>query len=91
MVQGASNQRLFPGHQTHRGPVAEEILPEGSLVKEQNEIHREWAQMVEDESRNLTAWEEGFVASVIERLDAGYHLTETQAETLERIYAEKTP
>jgi hypothetical protein len=51
-----------------------------------------WLERIESEGRNLSTWEEEFVASIRERFDRGWStLTERQAEILERIYAEKTP
>lgn len=41
--------------------------------------------------RGLTKWEEGFVDSVAERLVARGTLTDRQVETLDKIYAERTP
>ncbi len=40
---------------------------------------------------NLTTWEEEFVASLRSQFDAGRELTDKQLETLERIYAQRTP
>lgn len=51
-----------------------------------------WVETIETEGANLTKWEEDFVQSIRERFDQGrFHLTDRQAEILERIYAEKTP
>lgn len=51
-----------------------------------------WVETIETEGINLTKWEEDFVQSIRERFDQGrFHLSERQAEILERIYAEKTP
>lgn len=52
----------------------------------------DWLTTIETEGVNLTKWEEDFCLSIRERFDEGrFNLTERQAETLERIYAEKTP
>ena len=51
-----------------------------------------WVETITTEGLNLTKWEEDFVMSIRERFEEGrWHLTEKQAEILERIYAEKTP
>jgi hypothetical protein len=41
--------------------------------------------------RGLTTWEADFVDSVAEQLEALGRLSERQIETLDRIYAERTP
>jgi hypothetical protein len=41
-------------------------------------------------SKELTEWEENFITSITEFIDARGYLTPKQMETLERIYAEKT-
>lgn len=46
---------------------------------------------IEDEGRNLTKWEEGFVMSLREQFDERGTISERQTEILEGIYAEKTP
>ena len=46
--------------------------------------------VIADEGRNLSKWEEDFVASLEEQRESGRKLSERQAEILERIYAEKT-
>jgi hypothetical protein len=40
---------------------------------------------------NLTTWEETFIESVRSQFAGGRDLSDKQIETLERIYAEKTP
>ena len=50
-----------------------------------------WLDKIADEGRNLSKWEEEFVASLEEQRASGRQLSERQAEILERIYAEKTP
>ena len=45
---------------------------------------------LEAPSRELTKWEEDFIASVTEQFEERGSLSERQAEVLERIYAEKT-
>lgn len=53
--------------------------------------HRAWVQALTDNrSRELTEWEESFVASVARHIEAGRFLSDKQAAILERIYAEKT-
>lgn len=51
---------------------------------------RLWITKIQDEGRGLTTWEEEFVESVAEQLERR-DLSDKQVETLERIYAEKTP
>lgn len=41
-------------------------------------------------SRDLTAWELGFLADIADQFDRRSTLTDKQFEILERIYAEKT-
>lgn len=58
----------------------------------ENPNYVDWLESIEVEGRNLTAWEEEFVASLRDRFDRGWTtLTDKQAEVLERIYADKTP
>jgi hypothetical protein len=47
-------------------------------------------QDLETPSRELTKWEEDFIASVTEAFSIWHNLTERQFEILDRIYAEKT-
>lgn len=61
------------------------------LTREQSEWVG-WLETVETEGLNLTKWEEDFCQSIRERFDEGrFHLSEKQADILERIYADKTP
>ena len=46
---------------------------------------------IREEGRNLTKWEEDFVDNVEDQLRVRGTMSELQQETLERIYAEKTP
>lgn len=50
----------------------------------------EWIQRINDEGRNLTEWEIGWMESVTEQYESKGWLSERQLEILERIYAEKT-
>lgn len=61
-----------------------------STRKEKRNLHGTWLADILSQARNLTAWEQQFLASIEERLDEGWNLSEKQAEVLERIYAEKT-
>lgn len=45
----------------------------------------------EGPARGLTKWEENFVESVAEQLESRGTLTDRQVETLDKIYAERTP
>lgn len=51
----------------------------------------EWLERIEVDGVNLTAWEEEFVESIRARRETGRALTDSQAETLERIYSARTP
>lgn len=48
-------------------------------------------EAIEHQGVNLTVWEEGFVESLRTHFDAGGVLSDRQLETLERVYAERTP
>lgn len=55
------------------------------------EIYMSWVDALETEaSDSLTSWETGFVESIRNRLLNRRDLTKAQADTLERIYTEKT-
>lgn len=55
------------------------------------EIIQSWIDAINDEaSDSLTDWESNFIESIQNYLDARGHLTQSQEETLERIYAQKT-
>ncbi len=51
----------------------------------------DWIACVNDEGRSLTTWEEEFMESITEQFEATGDLSEAQIDTLERIYAERTP
>lgn len=55
------------------------------------ETLREWIETCLDEGINLTDWETSFLESISDQLDRRGSLSEGQVETLERIYAHKTP
>lgn len=61
------------------------------MPQKKHEFVEGWLAVCEDNSDRLTKWEENFIASIREQLDQGRVLTELQIETLERIYAERTP
>lgn len=55
------------------------------------EVYVSWVESILTESsEKLNDWERGFIESVGNYLDRGWNLSRKQAETLERIYAEKT-
>lgn len=56
-------------------------------MRQPPEVIRHWITTIEEESRNLTSWEESFIASVTEQSQ----WSEKQQEIIERIYTEKTP
>ena len=55
------------------------------------EIIERWIKTVQDEGRSLTAWEEEFIESIAQQFERKRFLSDRQEETLEKIYAEKTP
>lgn len=55
------------------------------------EVYQAWCIALRDEaSEKLTLWESDFLDSIEGRLAFRNNLTKSQAETLEKIYAEKT-
>ena len=54
-------------------------------------VLRGWLDALETPSRELTEWEQHFLASVRVQLELRGSLSPRQVEHLERIYAEKTP
>ena len=60
-------------------------------MSKSKEILTGWIEAIQEQGRGLSKWEEDFVDSVSEQLSSRGTLSERQEETLERIYAEKTP
>lgn len=58
---------------------------------ENNQTYLQWCEIIINEGRHLTKWEENFAYDMQEILETNRNLSEKQAETLERIYSEKTP
>ena len=56
-----------------------------------NDDHRDWIERVNDEGVNLTKWEEGFMINITDQFERSGRLSPGQIETLEKIYAERTP
>lgn len=54
------------------------------------EVIREWIELVNDEGRGLTKWEEDFMESITEQFEERGSISDRQEEILERIYSEKT-
>jgi hypothetical protein len=54
------------------------------------EVIREWIELVNDEGRGLTKWEEDFMDSLTEQFEERGSISDRQEEILERIYAERT-
>lgn len=54
-------------------------------------LRQQWIRDVNEEGQGLSAWELGFMESITEQFERSGRLSEKQIETLERIYAEKTP
>lgn len=48
-------------------------------------------EIINDEGRGLTKWEEDFMESIIGQFERKNWLSERQEEILQRIYDEKTP
>jgi len=61
------------------------------VVIQKPEIIERWIKTVQDEGRSLTAWEEEFIESIAQQFERKRFLSDRQEETLEKIYAEKTP
>lgn len=57
----------------------------------QQELIQHMLSALETPSKDLTKWEENFVASVGEQFERTKSLSARQCEILERIYTEKTP
>lgn len=55
------------------------------------ELIDEWLKALEQPSKPLTKWELDFLANVRDQFDRTLRLTRAQKDTLEKIYAEKTP
>ena len=51
----------------------------------------EWIERVNNEGRNLTAWELDFMISITDQYEHTGSLSPKQRKQLERIYSEKTP
>ena len=53
-----------------------------------------WVSSIKTEGINLTDWEESFIESIYERLERYGEktiLSDRQIQTIEKIYADKTP
>jgi hypothetical protein len=59
------------------------------ITPEKHEIYQGWIDRIYVEAK-LTQWEQDFVDSIQRQLHLNTRLSVKQAETLERIYAEKT-
>lgn len=55
------------------------------------EVIAGWIKTIQDEGRNLTAWEIDFIESVATQFERHGRVSAPQERVLERIYAEKTP
>lgn len=53
-------------------------------------IIEDWIILVNDEGRNLSKWELGFMESITEQFEKTNSISDRQEEILERIYSEKT-
>lgn len=55
------------------------------------ETYQSWVKAIQEEaSDDLNEWEATFVEDIGRKLDRGWILTQSQADKLESIYAEKT-
>lgn len=61
-----------------------------AMTAPNTDLVRHMLDALETLNRELTKWEEDFVASVSEQFAQRGSISERQAEILERIYAEKT-
>lgn len=59
-------------------------------MKHSNEVIAHWIETVNEEGRNLTDWEVGFMESLTDQFERSGRISDRQEEILERIYAEKT-
>lgn len=55
------------------------------------EVIESWINLVQEEGRDLSKWEQDFMESIQERFERTKFITDKQEEILERIYSEKTP
>lgn len=55
------------------------------------EIIAHWIITINDEGRNLSKWELDFMESVTQQFERRGSVSDKQEETIERIYADKTP
>lgn len=55
------------------------------------EVISHWIITINDEGRNLSKWELDFMESVTQQFERRGSVSDKQEETIERIYAEKTP
>ncbi len=58
-------------------------------MKYSKEVVAGWIDMVINDSKGLTKWEENFVDSIAEQFEKTRSLSDRQEEILERIYTEK--
>lgn len=55
------------------------------------EAIKQWLEACEDNSERLNPWETNFIESMRGRIDRDWQLTDLQVQTLEKIYADRTP
>lgn len=58
-------------------------------MKPEKDVIQQWLDSVNNEGKNLTAWELQFMESITDFYDRRGFLSEKQQEILERIYTEK--
>jgi hypothetical protein len=51
----------------------------------------QWVRDIHTTARNLTPWELDFMKGMIKKVEMGWHISPKQIETIERIYAARTP
>jgi len=60
------------------------------LSSDQKKLIPHMLEQLTTPSKNLSKWEEDFIASIAEQFESRHSLSDRQYEILERIYAEKT-
>jgi hypothetical protein len=62
-----------------------------SSARQSLDTIRQWLRACIDEGQGLTDWEQTFITDLEVQVETYGRLSEKQEETLERIYANKTP
>lgn len=67
------------------------LIMEASPMTQPKEVIAHWIITINDEGRNLSKWEIDFMDSVTQQFELRGSVSDKQEETIERIYADKTP